>query len=328
LTALRLSVSVGGFLCQRGARLDNPSWACLCGGAFFSLVVLFAALGIVATAAALYGWHIGTRWKPEDINALIAAESPARVLCAAFWEDFKFLIQYGALFIGAIAFAAAITQIKTIAKIISDFIVARGPIYSLGTTIVGVEKSVGLLSNGVDRLSKLEPTIKMMAEKIEETFAQIANLQRLTVSERTDTAGPESDGPTPAAAPQPEEDRNWERPRELWNSNGERLDEVIERIPDKRRRGKFQRMPRTNYPAIINGLGDEEYISDAARNASLQLHSIFMSYKPRNRRIPDDAVANTEVLDRMLAHELRLPPSEDEMAPSTPPVDMGAPIPA
>jgi hypothetical protein len=269
--------------------------------------------------AELYGWHAGTRWSPGEINALIAADSPARALVAAIWDDLKFLVQYGALLIGAIAFAGALTQIKTIAKLISDFIVARGPIYSLGTTIAEVEKSVAKLSGEVDRLSKLEPTIREIAEKIEQTFVQIANLQRLTVSERTDEAVG-AGAATAQAVTESQEDRNWERLREIWNNNGERLDKVIAQIAVKRTRGKFQRMPRTNYPGIINSLADERFISEPARKASLQLHSTFMSYKPRNRSIPDSAVAALEVLDRMLEKELVLADGD----PGSTPVDMGS----
>lgn len=293
--------------------------------AFQILVLLLTLIGIAAVALEIHSWQIGTRWRPEDINAIIAAESPARNLATRAWEDFKFILQYGALFIGAVAFAAALTKVRTISKIIADFIVARGPIYSLGTTITEVDNTVGKLSDQVARLSRLEPTIREISEKIEETFAQIANLQRLAISERTGTSA-EADlapnrvnpnvaatEPTPLA---PEEDKNWERLRELWNNNGERLDAVIDRISDKRRRARFQRMPRTNYPAIINALADDGYISNAARNASLQLHSTFMSYKPRNRKIPDEAVASLEVLDTMLAHELSMTSIDD-----TEPVD-------
>jgi hypothetical protein len=293
----------------------------------FSICVL-AVLGLIAVGVELYSWYIGARWRPEDINILIAKDSPARLLFLRLWEELKFVIQYGALFIGALAFAVAISQIKTVAKLISDFIVARGPIYALGTTITEVEKSVSVLSRDVDRLSKLEPAIKEMAEKIEETFAQIANLQRLTVSERSDAAGDEispdvGNGRADIGRQTPDDTRNWERLRELWNANGERLDAVIERIPHKRRRGRFQRMPRTNYPAIIDALAADGYISEAAREASQKLHSVFMSYKPRNRKIPDSAVGGIEVLDGMLQKEIGL---SDDDPPRTPnAVDTGIP---
>jgi hypothetical protein len=294
----------------------------------FSICVL-AILGLVAIAVELYSWHMGWRWRPEDINVLIANESPTRRFVSRIWEELKFVIQYGALFIGAVAFAVAISQIKTVARLISDFIVARGPIYALGTTITEVEKSVAVLSRDVDRLSKLEPAMTEMAEKIEETFAQIANLQRLTVSERS---GPAVEGAVPQSANGrttqsiSDEERNWERLRELWNANGERLDAVIERITDKRRRGRFRKMSRNNYPAIIDALATQGYISEPARKASQDLHSAFMSYKPRNRKIPDEAVGALEVLDRMLQKELGLPDDEPPKAPNS--VDTDVPAPA
>lgn len=271
-------------------------------------ILFLAVFGAAILALELYFWRSGVRWTPADINAIIVADSPARRLMAGLWENLKFVIQYGSYFIAAVAFAVAITQIKTVAKLISDFIEARGPIYALGTTITQVEASVAALSGTVDRLSKLEPTIKEIAAKIEGTYAQLASLQRLQVSERSD-AGPDSvqptDGPSTGAAISSTEDHNWERLRELWNANGERLDEVIENIPDKRRRTRFQRMPRTNYPAIIDALAEADFLSEAARNASQELHATFMSYKPRNRKIPNSAVAALEVLDKMLEHELR-----------------------
>ncbi len=286
-------------------------------------------MGLCLGALELNAWHQGTRWQPQDINILLDQSSPTRTALKKLWEEFKFVIQYGGIFIGAVALAAAVAQIKTVAKLISDFIVARGPIYLLSSTITQVESSVGSLSKEVDRLSNFEPTMREMAEKIEETFAQIANLQRLTVSERTENS-PEETPPTngrAASPPPPSEEPNWERLRELWNNNGERLDKVIEAIPDKRRRGRFQRMPRTNYPAIINALADEKLISEAARTASLDLHSTFMSYKPRNRKIPDSVVASKEVLDAMLAVELAVSNKDDEL-PSSPPVDSGTLVPA
>ena len=110
---------------------------------------------------------------------------------------------------------------------------------------------------------------------------------------------------------------NWERLRELWNANGARLDEVIERIPAKRLRTKFARMPKTSYPAIINALADAKFISEAARKASLDLNTTFMSYKPRNRKIPDAAVGAIELLDKQLAQEIGGYLPDDDPSPST-----------
>ncbi len=280
-------------------------------GFFYIFVCFFSLVGIMVSGLELYSWQAGTRWQPHDINALLMYDSPTMQMARTVWADIKYLIQYGAYLLAALALFIAVAQIKTVAKLISDFIVAKGPIYELGSVITRVESSVAGLTNEVDRLSQLEPTIQATAEKLKEVLQRLGDLQRLTVSERTDSDG--------AAATSPLADsdvRNWERLRELWNANGRRLDDVIERIPDKRRRNRFQRMPRTSYPAIINGLADDNLISEAARQASLQLHATFMSYKPRNRKIPDPAVAALVVLDELLERELA--PTNDD-GDETPP---------
>lgn len=287
-------------------------------GALISLVAACALLGALVFGYAAYSAATGASWAIEDIKIIFTSESGIKQAALLFWENVKFVLQYGSLFIGALALAAAVAQIRTIARLITAFIKARGPIYELGSTVIGVEKTVTNLSSHVNRLSGFEPTMREMTEKLEEIFAQVANLQRMTVSERTDTPADQSLEPPRGNSIEPPpidpDQQNWERLRELWNKNGERLDGVIEKISDKRKRGRYQRMPRTNYPAIINALADERFISETARKASLDLHGIFMSYKPRNRTIPDQAVGSMEVLDKILEHEL--------------PVDIEEPMPA
>ena len=78
-------------------------------------------------------------------------------------------------------------------------------------------------------------------------------------------------------------------------------------------------MPRTNYAAIINGLADDRFITASVREASLKLHSTFMSYKPRNRKIPDSAVGSLMALDKLLELELgrAIPEESAELTPIT-----------
>lgn len=270
-------------------------------GFLYFLIVTLAVIGTIELLLETYSWQIGRRWQPEDINLILAHDSPAVRMAKVVWEDLKYVLQYGAYFIAALALFVAATQIKTVAKLMSDFLVARGAIYQLAATMSSAEETARRLSDQANRLSKLEPTIQGMAEKVEETVLRLGDIQRLQVSERTEEAVDAALAPASAT----DDDQNWERLREIWNANGVRLDEAIERIPDKRRRARFGRMDRRNYPAIINGLADEHLISETARAKSLELHSIFVRYRPRNRRIPDDVIGNLTVLDRMLADELQ-----------------------
>jgi hypothetical protein len=300
-------------------------------GLAYVLVTVLTLIGLAAIGFIVYTLRTGTGWKPEDLNALLMYDSPAMHTARAVWEDIKYLIQYGAYLIAAIAFFIAVAQVKTISKLISDFLVARGPIYELAGIFTKAEASMTKLAGEVDRLSKFEQIVQLTAERLEEALQQIGDLQRLQVSERTEDT-PALPAPPAAVNGQAvtvtsaeDDQKNWESLRELWNANGRRLDDVIERIANKRQRTRFARMPRTNYPAIINGLADERLISETARGASLKLHSTFMSYRPRNRKISDQVVADLMVLGAMLEKELSSPvPDFNVLAQTIMPVDNAA----
>jgi hypothetical protein len=303
-------------------RLAAQVWFQLLKGTAYFLVGSLALVGVVAICLEVYSWHTGARWQPTDIDVLLQRDGHLLGALARIWEDIKYCIQYGAYLIAAIAPFIAVAQIKTVAQLIRDFIAARGPIYALASTITRVERAVEALTPHVDRLLLLEPTIKGTAERLEEVLQRLGDLQRLAVSERDQPQPTVADAPESVAAlPATAEDRdaeNWEKLREFWNANGRRLDNVIERIPEKRRRAKFQRMPKTNYPAIINGLADEQLISEVAREASLNLHRVFMSYRPRNRKIPDSVVGQLAVYDAQLEQEIsRAFEPPDEPGPGT-----------
>ncbi len=177
-------------------------------GTLFILITAFAFLGLIVTGYAAYSFFTGANWALEDIKIVLTSESRAKQLALEIWENTKFVLQYGSLFIGAVALAAAIGQIRTIARLINAFIHARGPIYELGSTIIRVEKTVASLSSHVNQLSGFEPTMREMTEKLEEIFAQIATLQRMTVSERTDTPPDQSPPPANASALEPSASRS------------------------------------------------------------------------------------------------------------------------
>ena len=286
----------------RGTRTSSGIIGQCAKGLFYIALVGFAVFGVIELMLEAWFGHTGVRWRPEDVNALLSTNSPTRQLANDIWGNIKFLIQYGAYLIAAIAFALAVAQIKAVAKLVSDFIVARGSIYQLAATMTNAEESASRLAEQVKHLSKLEPTIQLTAERIEETLQKLGDLQRLAVSERIDVP---ADAPAEHATHRAElDDKNWERLRELWNMNGARLDDVIEHIPDKKRRNKFSRMDRRNYPAIINGLADQNLISQTAREGSLKLHATFVGYRPRNRDIPDHVIGDLEVADTILENEL------------------------
>ena len=282
----------------------RSSWAWF-GFKLVSLAVLFVLAGVGVLALVLLNEHKSVL--PDipavrNISALVDLYGPPAIAVL------KFLIQSGGFAVFAVALLLAVLKIDKVAKVISDFIQARGDIHSLVTSVENVPKHAEKLAEHAAKMSDLRPLIQETAEKIEDALKQIGDLQRIAVSQRTDAEpsleAARDGGPKSANLPSVEVDRNWEELRALWNINGMRLDDVISRIQDKRRRDKFKRMPRTNYPAIIDALGDAKFISEAARKHSQELHSTFMSFKPRNRAIPDDIVERLRVYDQMLEHEL------------------------
>jgi hypothetical protein len=296
-------------------------------GSIYCIVIALAVVGFFGLLLEIYSWSKGTRWHAEDINALLSSDSPFMHTLVGAWADFKYILQYGAYFIAGLALLLAVTQIRAISRLMSLYLEARGPIYQLAATMDSAELTAQRLAAQASRLSELEPTIKSMSEKVEEAVLKIGDLQRQAVSERVDVAADDRSAPAPQGSVTVEttqEDPNWEKLRELWNANGARLDVAIERIKDKRKRTKFSRMDRRNYPAIINGLADEGYISETARQGSLDLHAIFVGYRPRNREIPGRVIGDLEVLDRMLEQEFGCIPT----APVPAPVDNPALEPA
>jgi hypothetical protein len=262
-------------------------------GIAFIICAFFAVVGFLLCLHEVHLWAgIGTGGRKHELSEL------ARKV----WEEFKYVLEKGPIFIGVVALTAALTKVNTISKLISDFIAARGPIYGLATTVTNVESAVSGLAGTTRRLLDLEPTIKKTSEKLEEILQQIADLQRLNISERTQDESVEQSAA--ASVIETDVDENYDRLRELWNANCQRIDAVRQAILHKARRARFAKMPRTNYPAIINQLALERLISDATKDHSIELHKTFMSYKSRNRSVPDEAIGRLVVLDRMLENEL------------------------
>ena len=167
-------------------------------GSLYIFVAALAAVGLVGLLFEAYSWQLGTRWRPEEINALISYDSSTRRAVGTAWSDFKYLIQYGAYFIAAVALFTPVTQIKSISRLMRDYLDARGAIYQLAATMSNAEETARRLSGQADRLSQLEPTIQLMSEKVEEAVLKIGDLQRLSVSDRIDTP---LDGVSPITAP-------------------------------------------------------------------------------------------------------------------------------
>lgn len=199
-----------------------------------------------------------------------------------------------------VVFAAiqALRRLNDIRDIITEFNKSRGPIWDLRGTI--------------NEFKELEPVIKQLAEqmslldaKVDAARRQVQELQVESFSGRTeeqersaDLAGLTDNG---FAAPQPD---HWERLRELWRRNADRIERVIEQIPDGRSRLPFDKMRRSDYTAIIDRLEAVGRLTTSAANGSRELVATFNRYRPRNKLVPISVVGALEVLDQQLEREI------------------------
>jgi len=270
--------------------------------ALFWLVV--SVFGLVAVTIKLGEFYGMSWWTREQLDAFSVHGRLA-------WSEAKSVIETLTWALAAFGLVAALGRLKMIATLISDFRESKGSIFELSTTITGVKSTVGDLAVQVDRLSDLAPTVTSTAEKLEDALKQLADLQRIAVSEQRPSGPTESAASTGDEAEEDQVEENWQKLRGFWFSNGERLDAVIEKIPNARKRSRFRRMPRTDYPGIINALADEGLISNSARKLSLELHREFMSHRSRKRIVTESIVGAARSRDAMLAHELAkvVPPS-------------------
>ena len=236
------------------------------------------------------------------------------------WTEVKaaaeLIFKFGLL----LAIFGCLLRLGTIRRIIQDYREARGPIWDLRNT--------------VRELKELEPVIAGLSGQVDAVRKQVAELQVLSVSTRTESADNGlAVAPQEAAHADEVNDKNWRILREYWRRNNARVEHVIDQITDGRTKLAYDRLPRTNYMQIIDKLQGQKLITAAAANASRSLHELFNSYRPRNRDVPDEVVQSLAVLDAQLDREL-VPyrqvaePGDDTPPPQPPPNGRAAERPA
>jgi hypothetical protein len=260
-------------------------------------------------------WATEERWTLDAFLDYFSFNRVRNYSWERAWDEGKLSFRIVSFFLLAIALFLAAIRMPMVARIISDFLLARGPIYSLASTITQVSQVV----------KELAPTIKLLSDKSDALQVQLAELQRYTSSERTEPGDGTDEPPagSPGAAtpsrPAVEDTRNWESLRALWYANTARIEAVINGISDGRKKLKYDRMPRTNYNRIINALANDGFISDAAKKASIELNKTFARFRPRNQKIPDSAIGALEVLDKQLELAIGKPSPDDEDTEPEPP---------
>ncbi len=235
-------------------------------------------------------------------------------LLRAIWPEIKGTLESFAILAVAVAAIMAMFRLRTIAQIVRDFRDSKGPIETIRSAVEKLE-GVGELA---PKIKDLGEDLKLLGEKIDAAQKQVAEQQRLTASERTEEAPPEIESavvaldlppePTPALQSKDSRDPNWQKLREIWYKNTSRIEAMIADISDGRKKLKYDRMSRYQYEPIITALAVDGIITPAVAEASKKLNRIFLSYRPRNRPVPDEIVGVASTLGVQLETEMKLPP--------------------
>ncbi len=98
----------------------------------------------------------------------------------------------------------------------------------------------------------------------------------------------------------------------MWYANTHRIEGVIDRISNARRKQRYRKMPRTDYTPILTALGKDNLITPAAEDASIKLDKLFKDYLSGKQPLTDQAVDQLHVLDAMLEELIGSPPAEDD----------------
>jgi len=220
----------------------------------------------------------------------------------------SFALVSWALFIAAM-------KTETIFNIVRAFNEARSPISQLRTSVEDIKSTITSVKDSARDFDKNMGVLKEFNERFRALSDQIIELQEEAVSQRTDAA-PLPGGALDAANADSDE-QNWEEFRAIWKRNNQRLQATIDSKLAGARQRKYDNYSRTDYPYIIDRLFEDGALSRTARDKSIDLHKMFMSYKSRRKPVTEEVVANARILDKQLGRLIdseRAP--QDGSAPS------------
>lgn len=246
--------------------------------------------------------------------------SKVETLAAGSWspylDRFDHYLKYGAIGIAAISATLAVMKLDKIISAFRGYRDARAPIYELAESLAGIRSTLESLkdtmgsvqqtslelSQQANKIKELQSAIEKTDQAVKDAVNQLADMERLAVFDQAEALqlvdGDKVDGPDSSSA-------RWEELRALWNNNGSRIDAVRSSIEDGRVRARFMRMPRTNYPKIIDALADEGFISETARTHSLRLHRLFMASRTA-KALSLEQIGEVKALEVALENDFKI----------------------
>jgi|GEM_PF-5596313 len=267
----------------------------LCG----TVALLICAAAIISNYK---GWlNIG--WSVPDITDIAGLAWSAATWLALNSGEVIRVVSFGLL---SWALFMAAMRMETIFNIVRGFNEARSPISQLHASVDSIKSTVQEVASTVSgvkesarEFDKNMSVLKEFNERFRALSDQVIGLQEEAVSQRTGAIGPLSAGALDAANLENDE-QNWEEFRSIWKRNNQRLETIIKDKLAGAKQRKYDNYPRTDYPYIIDRLFEDGVLARTARDKSIELHRMFMSYKSRRKPVTDKVVADARILDKLL----------------------------
>jgi hypothetical protein len=190
----------------------------------------------------------------------------------AFLADAKEIVTLLTFISALIVVGWALFRLPRILEALKHFNELRTPIWDLRSAVESLKSDD--LKGQLDDLKK----------SVEAAQKQLSGYQRQTADERAEAAVP-----NPGASPI--EDK-WDDIRDIWAVARDKLEKIIERIPDGRVKRKYDGIARYNYTDVNNTLRDDGLITEEAAVASQKMNDTFLKYRRRSSPVTKDVLEN------------------------------------
>jgi TolA-binding protein len=191
------------------------------------------------------------------------------------WVEFKWFGEHFVYFLAGVAAIGVLWRIKKIITLVQEIRASRGNIWDLKDLAQLMGNNAATIKANTDEMKgvlatieeqDLVETVKGLVESLDAVQQQLTDLQR------------NSDASAAARADAAVEVR--EKVRQDWTAARDGLDEIINAIPDGRKRRAYKRLNRRSYSEIINKLLDEGFINEAIAVAARVMNGTYLYRNP------------------------------------------------
>jgi len=187
-----------------------------------------------------------------------------------FWSHAREALTLMAILWALVVISWALFRLPKIIEALRHFNDLRTPIWDLRTSVQA------LLA------ADLKGQLADLASSVEAAQKQLAELQRHSADERALPAVADQ-----SQSPLVSQDK-WEEMRTIWTEVREKLEQLIDDIPDGRVRRKYDGISRYSYADISKTLLKDGFIDNSTSKAIERMNETFLSSRRRARPITND----------------------------------------